>query len=531
MWGDFVSITSLVYLLFVFAVTVVYFCLPKKVQWVWLLIASTVFYFVQGWELSLWLYVSALTIYVCGLALESEEKRCREAVGALDKSAREEKKLLKQKSQRKKRIILLATAVFNIGIWVVFKFTDLFLITLNNAFSTNLRLFNLVLPLGISFYTFMAVSYVVDIYRGKIAAQHNPLKLTLWLSFFPQMIQGPICRYSETADQLFEGHRPEQRRIKFGLQLMLWGYFKKLVIADRIADITSTVFSDTSAYPGSILLIGLLAFTIQLYGDFSGGIDVIRGVAQILGIDMPVNFERPYFSKSVPEYWRRWHKSLGAWFREYIFYPLSISKPAQALGKRTRKWFGPQFGKMAPTYVVMLIVWMMNGIWHGAGMQYLVYGLYQGTLIVLGMSSEPFFAKWLKRFNVNTDCFSWRLFQMLRTSMLMLCGRVFIKSSSLSEAFYIIKKVFTHFGPMALIDGTVFKLGLNTTQMFILGVAALVLLGVSTMQECGIKLRETIEKQNLVFRWLLYLAALFAVILFGVYGPGYNAADFIYANF
>lgn len=525
------SITSLVFLLYVAVTAGVYFIFPQRIQWCWLLVSSAIFYFLNGGKLAVWLYGSAITIYFCGLILDGLDQRYQKKLEALVVPDKVQKKALKQSNARIKQVFVLFTALINIGIWIGFKFADLFIININEVFSASLNLWNLALPLGISFYTFQAVSYVIDIYRGKCQAQRNPFKLILWLSYFPQMIQGPICRYNETAEQLFVSHKPEYHRIKFGAQLVLWGYFKKLVVADRVAQITMTIFDNPVQYSGLELLIGAIAYTIQLYGDFSGGIDVISGVSEILGIALPKNFERPYFSRSISEYWRRWHISLGGWFRDYIFYPLSISKAALALGKQTRKWFGPRLGKMVPTYIALLIVWTLNGVWHGAGVQYVAYGFYQGMLIMLGMQIAQPSSKLMERWHVNTSCFSWRLWQMFRTTMLMVLGRVLYKAPSLSEAFRIWKSIFTEFNPWIFTDGTFFSFGLSAYEMFVLFIALLVWLVVSILQERGVRLRKTIEGQNLVFRWMLYLGAIFVIILAGAYGEGYNAADFIYANF
>jgi hypothetical protein len=264
---------------------------------------------------------------------------------------------------------------------------------------------------------------------------------------------------------------------------------------------------------------------------YDGGMDIISGSAEILGINMPLNFERPYFSRSIAEYWRRWHITLGTWFRDYVFYPLSISRASQALSKRCRKRFGPGLGKMLPTYLAMVLVWLLNGIWHGAGAQFVVFGMYQGILIVLGMQLEPVFQWIIDKFRIRTDCFSWRLWQMLRTLALIMGGRIIFKASGLYEAMRIGWSILKIHNIWIFTDGTLFKLGLNAWELFLLFVAVLVLLTVSILQEKGYHIREAIERQNLVFRWLLYIAAIATVILFGVYGPSYDAAGFVYAGF
>jgi hypothetical protein len=259
--------------------------------------------------------------------------------------------------------------------------------------------------------------------------------------------------------------------------------------------------------------------------------DIISGAAEILGVNMPVNFERPYFSKSISEYWRRWHITLGAWFRDYVFYPLSISRWAQKLTTSLRKRLGPNIAKMIPTYLAMVLVWMLNGIWHGAGWQFVAFGMYQGILIVLGMQFEPVFDWIIAKLKINTNCFSWRLWQMLRTLVLIMGGRIIFKASGLYEAMRIGWSILKVHNIWIFTDGTLFKLGLNAWELFLLFVAVLVLLTVSILQEKGYHIREAIERQNLVFRWLLYIAAIATVILFGVYGPSYDAAGFVYAGF
>ena len=525
------NIVSLFYLAFVVAVALVYFIAPRRIRWGILLGASLVIYLYCGRRMIVWLLLTSLSIYVGGLLIDRRQKRYLgqlEAGGELDKNS---KRALKKKNERDKRCYAALVAAVNIAIWVTFKFADVFIETLNRCFSADLSFVHLALPLGISFYTLQAISYVIDLTRGKCEVQTNYFKLLLWLCFFPQILQGPICRYRETAHQLYEPHDFDYRRVKFGMQRMLWGFFKKLVIADRVVSVSDKVFGYSAKYQGVIFVIGALAYTIQIYADFSGGMDIISGTAEILGITMPLNFERPYFSRSIAEYWRRWHITLGTWFRDYVFYPLSISRASQVLSKHCRKRFGPGIGKMIPTYLAMLLVWLLNGIWHGAGAQFVVFGMYQGILIVLGMQLEPVFQWIIDRFKIRTDCFSWRLWQRVRTLALIMGGRIIFKAKGLSEAGRIFRSIFTTHNWWALTDGTIFKLGLDAWELFVLFVAVLVLLTVSILQEKGIHIRETIERQNLLFRWGLVIGAVVAVVLFGVYGINLDLTGFVYAGF
>ena len=295
------NIVSLLYLAFVAGVALVYFVTPRRFRWVTLLVASVVNYLSYDLKLAVWLFITSVSIYAGGLLIDRQEQKYLSQLKARPDLDRTAKRAMKKQNERVKRRYAALVAAVNIIIWVVFKFADLFILTLNKYLSAEISLWHLMLPLGISFYTLQAISYVVDLSRGKCEVQRNYLKLLLWLCFFPQMLQGPICRYRETAPQLYAPHDFDYRRVKFGMQRMLWGYFKKLVIADRVVSLSDKVFGNSIEYQGVVFIVGALAYTIQIYADFSGGMDIIGGAAEILGVNMPVNFERPYFSRSISE--------------------------------------------------------------------------------------------------------------------------------------------------------------------------------------------------------------------------------------
>lgn len=251
------------------------------------------------------------------------------------------------------------------------------------------------------------MGYIVDVYREKTEAQHNPFKLLLFVSFFPQIVQGPISIYDQLANQLFEPHEFNFTRMKYGMELILWGFFKKLIIADRAVIAISTVTADYGKYGGTTLTFTILLYALQLYADFSGGIDISRGVAQIFGIDMIDNFKRPYFSKSINEYWRRWHISLGGWLKNYLFYPIAMSNVFLNAGKKIK---GTRFGKTAagthvskvlPTSVASLIVFLVVGVWHGASWKYVAFGLWNGLIIMLSILLQPVFDGITDKLHIN----------------------------------------------------------------------------------------------------------------------------------
>lgn len=528
------SITSLNFCAFVILLVVIYYVIPQKLRWIWLLISSVFYLTVYDLNLSKWLFVTIFIVYLDGIWLDICNKKYDIQIALADK---ETKKTLKKKSKHVKSIITTIGVVANIGIWIYFKFTDMFIGYYNEIFSAQVDLLNLAAPLGISFYTLQAVGYIIDVKRGKIEAQKNPAKLALWLAFFPQMIQGPICRYSDTAEQLFKGSKLEYINIKYGAQQMLWGYFKKLIVANYSAVIVNTIFNGVEGqYKGLEYVIGIALYAIQIYCDFSGGIDIIAGIAEMLGIMLPVNFKRPYFSRGIAEYWRRWHITLGTWFRDYIFYPLSISGIANKLGKKTRKIFGNKLGKMIPTYIALIIVWSSNGIWHGAGLRYFMYGFYNGILITVGMQCGEAAGKFADNIlKLNREAFSWKLFQILRTFSFICIGRILFKADTVLDAMHIYKSILTDFNPWILFDGTLLTYGLSAKQLNILMLSMLVLLIVSLLQEYfetkQLKLRDVIAEQNIGFRWTVYLVAIVVVLVFGMYGSGYSATDFIYMKF
>ena len=528
---------SLTFLLFVFAVILAYFVFPKKFQWIVLLLASYIFYLISARELVIFLLFTTITTFYTGLLLGRTNDKFKQIIAdSGDSITKEQKKQYAAENKKKKWTILLITLIVNFGILAFMKYSNFLALNTNSLLSflsvdVTLPTLNLLLPLGISFYTFQSASYVIDVYRGKFQPDKNIAKFALFVSFFPQIVQGPISRYDNLANQLYDNHKFEYTRSKFGAQLILWGLFKKMVIADRAAVIVNLVFNNYKDFDGITIFIAAMLYTIQVYCDFSGGIDIARGVAQILGINLINNFERPLFATSIADFWRRWHITLSAWMRDYIFYPLSLSKSFSKLGKSSRKILGNYLGKLFPTFLAMLITFLIVGIWHGASWKFVAYGLYNGILIFSGILFDPLNAKIIAKTQIRTDCFSWRFFQITLTFLLVCVGRYFSRAPSFMTALKMLKKTFSTFNPWVLMDGSLYKLGLDKHDFNLLLVVIVILVIVDIFQENGYSLRKSISQQNLVFRWLIYLAAIFAILIFGMYGIEYNNVNFIYMGF
>ncbi|MCH5352853.1 MAG: MBOAT family protein, partial [Acutalibacter sp.] len=318
------------------------------------------------------------------------------------------------------------------------------------------------------------------------------------------------------------------RSVKFGAQLAAWGVFKKLVIADRAAILVNTVFGGYPDFTGRSLWIAVLFYTVQIYADFSGGIDIARGVGQMFGVVMAENFERPYFAQSIAEFWRRWHMTLGGWCRDYIFYPLSLSKAFNQLSKKTRNWLGPRVGKLVPVILSQLIVFLIIGMWHGSQFKYIAFGLYHGAFIIGGILLEEPCSKWLAKLHIDPDSWWYKGFRILRTFLIVALGRFFSRAGSFTQAISMLKECFF---PSGAPQPGLFALGMGKRELLILALAVLVLFLADLLNERSVALREWVAARPMPLRWALYLCGVLSIILFGVYGTKYDAAAFIYMRF
>ncbi len=385
---------------------------------------------------------------------------------------------------------------------------------------------NIIVPLGVSYYTFMLMGYLMDVYYGRVKAEKNPLHLLAFAAFFPGILQGPLSRYKDLSPQLKAGHRFDYQKVAYGFQLMIYGYFKKLVIADRLAQYTTPVFADYQKYSGIVILVGLIFRSVQLYCDFSGYMDIAGGIAEIFGISLAKNFARPFFAKSAAEFWRKWHATLGTWFKDYVYMPLMTSKWVMQCSKIVKKIGGRRAGKATMTIIPTYIVWLLTGLWHGTGVDYILWGVYWGTLIVISAVFAPEIAKLTKALRINTQAASWRVFQMVRTFILFTIGRWI----TVGDPIGVARQMFSHFRIGELFDGTLYTIGMDRPN-FILAMASLsIVWWISLHQEKG-SVREQIASFNIVFRWMIYYGAILAVVIFGIYGLNYDASSFIYMKF
>lgn len=523
--------TSFSFIAFMAVVFLLYYLLPKKWQWVWLLVASLFFYWCADPMYLIFVGVTALSAYGATLLLEKIDGKQKaylsEHKAELDKEA---KKAYKAKMKAKKWHLLLVFLFLDLGILAVTKYTNFIIDNINGFLSGGHQLssVDMIIPLGISYYTFQTVGYVIDVYRGKQAAQRDFFKLLLFVTFFPQMVQGPISRYGDLSKTLYEPHTFQRKTVSYGMMRILWGYFKKVVIADRIVTAVLTLIGGEQ-YTGAYVFVAMLFYAYQLYCDFTGGIDITIGIAQVMGIRLAENFQLPYFSRNIKEYWNRWHITMGTWFTDYIFYPISVCKPMLKLSKWSRDHLGKEVGKRVTVYLSSFAVWLTTGIWHGAAWNFIVWGLANWVVIMVSQELEPLYDRFHGRFKVRGKL-PYEVFQVLRTFLLMAMIRMFDCYRDVPLTFKMLFSMFTRFDIRVFVDGSLMKLGIGGADYLVLGVGLLILLGVSLFKLCKGSVRDALYQRTTLFYSTMALL-LIVILVFGAYGIGYDASQFIYNQF
>ena len=533
------ALMSLKFLALVSVVFIVYYLFPKKYQWTVLLAASYFYYIFTCNKYVIYLAVTTVTTFIGALILQSVKEKADFKLKAHKEDwNKDERKAFKKKTTGRKKLILVSVLLLNFGILAFLKYFGFLagsVMGLLNDLGLDAQLprFKFLLPLGISFYTFQAMGYIIDVYRSKVKAEKNIAKFALFVSFFPQIIQGPIGFYSDLAHQLYEPHKFSYDKFKSGGLLILWGIFKKLVIADRAVKIIWLVAPHYEKFSGTMILTTALVYAVQLYADFSGGIDVCRGVAEILGIEMAENFRRPYFSKTLTEYWHRWHITLGAWLRTYLFYPMSISSVFLKFGKTLKKKTSKHIGKVLPTSIASLITFLVIGIWHGASWKYVAFGFWNGAAIMISALLQPFNDKLTEKLRINKENFFYKIFAMIRTFLLVLVGYYFDIATGFSAAIKMMWRSVTDFHISDYANlACLIPTKLDQYDYIIIGAGTLIILIVSIIEECtGKNLRETLSSKPVILQWPLYLLLICTIILFGVYGPGTCPSEFVYMQF
>lgn len=527
-------LVSYEFLLFFAVLVILYYLVPRRFQWVLLLGASVLFYLSGGWKTIVFILITIFTTWFFGLRLGKLGQETKAYIKEHGLN-REEKKAYR--AERKKiswRVLLLGLFV-NVGILAVLKYTNFAIGNLNSFLhiignDTGISPVDWMLPLGISYYTFQSVGYLIDVYRAKYEPERHLGRFALFVSFFPQLVQGPISRFDEMREQFGRAHDFDWQQITLGLERMLWGYFKKLIVADRLVHVVVTVSQDTDTYRGIYVLAGMLCYTVQIYADFSGGMDIVIGMAQVLGIRLPENFHRPYFSKTVGEYWRRWHMSLMTWLREYIFYPLSVCGPVTRLTRWCKTHFGDGVGRRVPVYGASLIVWLVTGIWHGATWGFVIWGLMNCFVILAASELVPWQRKFHEKHSGLRERTWFKAVQICRTLLLLSVIQTLEYYKTVPRMGEMLGSILMEWSAEPLFRGGFLTLGLDRWDWLAAGLGTVLMLLVSMAQRKG-SVREQIRAFPWLLRFLIWFCLFLMVLIFGAYGHGFDASQFIYNQF
>ena len=510
------DITSFYFLCFYILVLTVYYLVPGKIQWIVLLGASLLYYVLSG--------NGALILYPIA------------ACAALWLCMRMLKKTGEEDIKRRQKILFFGLFVL-LGILFVLKYAGF----IRGGIAA---------PLGLSFYTFILAGYLIDACSGIAAVEDRPGRILLMGMYFPLMISGPITNLRDGGEKYFRSHPFSFRQVTFGMQRMLWGFFKVLVISRRAALVADTVFDNYADYHGIYIWAGAVCFTIQLYTNFSGCMDIVLGLSETFGIPLPENFNVPFAAKTISEYWRRWHITLGVWMKEHVFYPLLRTKMMGNLGKTLRAKFGRKKGKQLTTVAAMFLLWLSVGLWHGGALKYVIgSGLLHWFYISFGELTLPAFTAFCGRLHLDMKSRGMDRFRVVRTFFLVTIGNIFFRADSALSGLKIVARGFVwpvsgEGGLAGFFSGGAFGLGLGWIEAVILGVSVIALGLVSRYQQrldeeaagAGTEydfhgIRSRIARFPLAGRWLIWYALLFYVILLGQYGPDFSAAEFIYQGF
>jgi D-alanyl-lipoteichoic acid acyltransferase DltB (MBOAT superfamily) len=522
--------TSWSFIFFIILLTCVNYILPVRYRWILFLISSLFFYALSGVAGIIYLFAAALIIWALALVIEGRRNKGRDELKTvLADASSDEKKAYRQKIKKSIGIVRFVGILMLVALLFVFKYSKSLFPSLFDEGSRD-GFFRFAVPMGISFYTLSAIGYLADVSNNKCGAEKNPLKLALYLSFFPALVQGPIARFGELKDTLFEPAPFDGGKVMAAALRIAWGYFKKVIVADRIAAAVAVLQKDPGTYTGMYSFLLLVFYTVQIYADFTGGIDITIGTAKALGVRLAENFDHPFFSRTLDEYWRRWHMSMGSWFRDYVFYPVSASKALLKVAKASRKRLGDGFGRRLPVYISTLLTWALTGIWHGTTVNFLVWGLLNGIFIIIGTEIDPLSRKLHERHEGLRENTAFRFLQASRTVALTAALRLFDLAPDPMTTVKRFFSIFTVSNVGEVLGGGFSALGLSVYDLVIIAAGITVMFAVSFMNR-DMSVYEKLRKRGFIYPVIAFALLVVAVIIFGAYGTGYDASQFIYNQF
>jgi Predicted membrane protein involved in D-alanine export len=501
------NFNSYEFLIFFPVVVLIYFIIPKKARYIWLLIASYFFYMSWNPKYGLLLLFATCTTYIGSRLINHANLTIKDE--ALCK--------------KRKKIFVILSILINLSVLFFFKYYNFFMDNINGLLSSmNMQMvdrpFDIVLPVGISFFTFQALGYIIDVYRKDVQAEKNFFRYALFVSFFPTLLSGPIERSKNLLKQIDEIEKIRVwnfKNVSSGLAIMLWGFFMKLVIADRISVLVATVYNSYWMYGSVELILAAVIFAIQIYCDFAGYSTIAIGAAKVMGFDLMENFRTPYLASGIRDFWRRWHIALSTWFRDYLYIPLGGNRCS-----KRRKYFNT------------MVTFLVSGLWHGANWTFLMWGAIHGAFQILEAEISPRFKKLNDKLGTKVESFSYRFGIIFITFTIVCFAWIFFRSATISDAFNYISRIFTKWDPWVLFNDSLYNLGLSAKEFNIAIVAIATLLLFDIIKY--VRKEDPyvfLDKQCIWFRWLIYIVLIFAIVIFGIYGPAYDKSSFIYFQF
>ena len=519
--------------LFLPAVLCIYQLVPGKKRRILLLLAGYTFFWLISGKLLIYLLLTTVFTHYIGIWLNWIGQQQRTALAQAGSMERQE---LKKQYKKRQRAVLVFGILVLLCVLGYLKYYNFFVQNVSGLLSAAgspflFRSQNLVLPIGISFYTLQAIGYMTDVYWGKIEEGQPLGKVALFLAFFPQIMEGPISLYSQTADSLWQCRSLEARNLARGSIRIFWGLFKKMIIADRLYVLVQKIFDQYQDYSGVMIAVAAVAYTVQLYMEFSGCMDIILGSGRLFGISLPENFRQPFASRTAAEFWRRWHITLGTWLKTYVFYPVSMSRAVKKWNQFGRKRLGKYVTKLGTSALALFPVWLCNGLWHGPRWSYLFYGMYYFVILLAGVAVEPARNRILAFLHIDGDAWYWRIVQRLKTWVIIFVGELFFRANGLKAGLHMFASLFRDFSLKPLYDGTLLNLGLDRADFCAVIGGCVVVAIVGACQLRTAPEQDWLGERPLPVRWTLYYLLILAVVIFGAYGTGYQQVDLIYAGF
>lgn len=505
--------TNVYFIVFLPLAMLVYQLTPKKYRWISLLASSVVFFGLISKYLILWAILTTALTYAGGVLIGRHGNE----------------------PQAGKRI-LWYSLVPVLGILVGLKYTNFTIEIINRVVASagmtgTIPLLNILVPIGISFYTLQAIGYLLDVYWKRIAPEQNYFRLLLFLIYFPTVMEGPICRWTDVSEQLFQGEPIHQENLTKGCIRIVWGLFKRMIIADRLNVAVNALYGTNIYVGGAMVIVSMLITTIQLYMEFSGTIDIVIGSSRIFNIVLPENFRQPFLAKSASEFWRRWHISLGTWFKNYIFYPVTTSPLMKKWNKFGRKHAGKYITTVVTSAIALFPVWMLNGLWHGPKFPYIMYGVYYFIVLLLEVMLEPAGKAFWEKLHCKEEGFVVSAVRMVRTWGIVLVGEMLFRAQNIGQFFPLMKRIFSAIQVGGGLGASMMEIGMDIGDYAVVVLGCVIAFGVEIILEKQPDFLERLPEWSTPKRWLVYYSVIMAIIVFGAYGDGYQPADLIYAGF